>query len=242
LARPHFPEDILPAEDDLESAFAEPHEDRARRRLVLLGVTVIYAAIAIAAYLPTLPLDGSHTQICTCGDTAQEVWFLGWVPFALTHGHSLFYSNWVVVPSGVNLTDNTAMTLLGVVAAPVTAFAGPVAAYNLVLRAAFTLSALAMFVTVRRLVRWWPAAFLAGLLYGFSPFMVGQGMSHEFLVFAPIPPLALGIMADVFGRRTMPARRAGLLLGLLAAAQFLIAAETLVMGGVLGVLGPAVAL
>lgn len=240
----YSPGDAPPVEGDLASLLAEPPEDgaRRRRRFVLLGVTVIYAAIAVAAYLPTLPLDGSHTQFCTCGDTAQEVWFLGWAPFALTHAHSLFYSNWVLVPSGVNLTDNTAMTLLGVAASPVTALAGPVAAYNLVLRAAFTLSALAMFVTVRKLVRWWPAAFLAGLLYGFSPFMVGQGMSHEFLVFAPIPPLALGILADVFGRRTMPARRAGLLLGLLAAAQFLIAAETFVMMAVFGVLGSALAL
>lgn len=193
---------------------------------MLAGVTVVYVAISVAAYLPTLPLDGSHTQICTCGDTAQQVWFLGWVPFALSHGHSLFYTNWVLYPTGVNLSDNTAMTLLGILAAPVTVLAGPIAAYNLVLRAGFALSALAMFVVMRRLVRWWPAAFAAGLLYGFSPFMVGQGLSHEFLVFAPIPPLAFGILIDVFGQRRMPAWRAGLFLGLLCAAQFLIATET----------------
>src|SRR5689334_2060823 len=98
----YLPGDALPVEDDMASLFGEPPEDaaRRRRRLVLLGVMVIYAAIAIVAYLPTLPLDGTRTQICTCGDTAQEVWFLGWVPFALTHAHSLFYSNWVLVPSG----------------------------------------------------------------------------------------------------------------------------------------------
>jgi len=156
---------------------------------VLPGALTLYAALAVVAYLPTLPLTDSHAQKCLCGDTAQQVWFLAWVPFSLAHGHSLFYSNWVLYPSGVNLMDNTAMTLLGVIAAPVTVLFGPVAAYNLVLRAGFTLSALAMFVVVRRLVRWWPAALVAGLLYGFSPFMVGQGLSHEFLVFAPIPPL-----------------------------------------------------
>jgi len=209
---------------------------------VLAGVSVVYAGIAVAAYLPTLPLDGSHTQVCTCGDTAQQVWFLGWVPFALSHGHSLFYTNWILYPAGVNLTDNTAMTLLGILAAPVTVLAGPITAYNLVLRAGFALSALAMFVVVRRLVRWWPAAFAAGLLYGFSPFMVGQGLSHEFLVFAPIPPLAFGILIDVFGRRRMPAWRAGLSLGLLGAAQFLIAAETFTMMALFLVLASALGL
>ena len=203
------PGGAAPARDEATDAGPPGGRATGRRWLVLAGVTVVYTAIAIAAYLPTLPLDGSHTQICTCGDTAQQVWFLGWVPFALSHGHSLFYTNWILYPSGVNLTDNTAMTLLGVLAAPVTVLAGPIAAYNLVLRAGFTLSALAMFVVVRRLVRWWPAAFAAGLLYGFSPFMAGQGLSHEFLVFAPIPPLAFGILIDVFGRRRMPAWRAG---------------------------------
>ena len=226
-----------PASDAGHAARAVPatgpgpprYREVGRRWLVPAGVTLVYAGIAIAAYLPTLPLDGSHTQICTCGDTAQQVWFLGWVPFALFHGHSLFYTNWILYPAGVNLTDNTAMTLLGILAAPVTVLASPIAAYNLVLRAGFMLSALAMFVVVRRLVRWWPAAFAAGLLYGFSPFAVGQGLSHEFLVFAPIPPLAFGILIDVFGRRRRPVWRAGLLLGLLCAAQFFIAAETFTM-------------
>jgi hypothetical protein len=209
---------------------------------VLPGALTLYAALAVVAYLPTLPLTDSHTQKCLCGDTAQQVWFLAWVPFSLAHGHSLFYSNWVLYPSGANLMDNTAMTLLGVIAAPVTVLFGPVAAYNLVLRAGFTLSALAMFVVVRRLVRWWPAALAAGLLYGFSPFMVGQGLSHEFLVFAPIPPLVLGVLAEVLSRARWRAWWAGLVLGVLFGAQFLIASETFAMMALFAVTGTALAL
>src|SRR5262249_38714702 len=229
-----------------EAVPAEPDQprrrDTGRRWLVPAGVTVVWGGIGVVAYLPTLPVDGSHTQIWTCGDTAQEVWFLGWVPFALFHGHSLFYTNWILYPAGVNLADNTAMTLLGILAAPVTVLAGPIAAYNVVLRAGFLLSALAMFVVVRRVVRWWPAAVPAGLLYGFSPFMVAQGVSHEFLVFAPVPPLVFGILADVFGRRRMPAWGAGVLLGLLGGAQFLISAETFAMTVLFAVLGSVLAL
>src|SRR5215813_5838525 len=241
-ARHAEPGGAAPARDEATDTGAPGGRAAGRRWLVLAGVTLVYAGIAVVAYLPTLPLDGSHTQICTCGDTAQQVWFLGWVPFALFHGHSLFYTNWILYPAGVNLADNTAMTLLGILAAPVTVLAGPIAAYNLVLRAAFILSALAMFVVVRRLVRWWPAAFAAGLLYGFSPFMVGQGLHHEFLVFAPIPPLVFGILIDVFGRRRMPAWRAGVLLGLLGGAQFLIAAETFAITVLFALLGSVLAL
>src|SRR5262249_56807734 len=65
-----------------EAVPAEPDQprrrDTGRRWLVLAGVTVVYAAIAVAAYLPTLPLDGSHTPIWTRGDTAQEGGFVGW--------------------------------------------------------------------------------------------------------------------------------------------------------------------
>jgi hypothetical protein len=211
-------------------------------RRLLFGALAFYAALATVAYLPTLPLDGSHTQICTCGDTAQQVWFLAWVPFALTHGHSLFYSNWVLYPSGINLMDNTAMPLLGLIAVPITGLFGPITAYNLLLRAGFTLSAFAMFVVVKHLVRWWPAALAAGLLYGFSPFMVGQGLSHEFLVFAPIPPLVFGILVDVLGRAQMSARQAGLLMGVLYGAQLLIASETFAMMALFSVTGVALAL
>src|SRR5262249_27530027 len=236
------PGGAAPAREEATDTGAPGGRAAGRRWLVLAGVTLVYAGIAVVAYLPTLPLDGSHTQICTCGDTAQEVWFLGWVPFALSHGHSLFYTNWILYPAGVNLADNTAMTLLGILAAPVTVLAGPIAAYNVVLRAGFTLSALAMFVVVRRVVRWWPAVFAVGLLYGFSPFMVAQGVSHEFLVFAPVPPLVFGILIDVFGRRRMPAWGAGVLLGLLGGAQFLISAETFAMTVLFAVLGSALAL
>src|SRR5262249_11491542 len=169
-ARDEATDGAAPARDEATDAGPPGGRAAGRRWRGLARVALVYAGIAVVAYLPTLPLDGSHTQIWTCGDTAQEVWFLGWVPFALSHGHSLFYTNWILYPAGVNLADNTAMTLLGVLAAPVTVLAGPIEAYNVVLRAGFTLSALAMFVVVRRVVRWWPAALPAGLLYGCSTF------------------------------------------------------------------------
>ena len=111
------------------------------------------------------------------------------------------------------------------------------AAFNLFLILGFALSALSMCLVLRRWVRWWPAAFTGGLLYGFSPYMIGQGWGHLFLIFIPIPPLILLVLDDIFIRQSRNARRYGLLLGVLAAAQYYISNEVLALTGIVAVAG-----
>ena len=74
-------------------------------------------------------------------------------------------------PHGVNLLANTSSVAIGVALAPITWIFGPIATFNVALFLSPVLSALAMFILVRRWVTWMPAAFVAGLLYGFSPFV-----------------------------------------------------------------------
>jgi hypothetical protein len=103
-----------------------------------------------------------------------------------------------------------------------------VAAFNALMRLSFAASATSMLFVVRRFTSWWPAAFLAGLLYGFSPYMVGQGFGHLFLTFVPLPPL-IGLCLYELGRATGgPLVRRAVLLGALCVAQFLISIEVLV--------------
>jgi cytochrome bd-type quinol oxidase subunit 2 len=90
---------------------------------------------------------------------------------------------------------------------------------------AYPVSATACFVTLRRWVAWMPAAFLGGLFYGFSPYMVAQGISHPNLFFVPIPPLILLVLDELFVRQRRSSRRVGIGLGLLAAAQYMISTE-----------------
>ena len=101
------------------------------RRAAPAAVAVLtYCVVAAAAYWPVSPVSSSRIMVCGCHDAAQEAWFLAWPLFAITHSHSLFFSNWIGYPSGVNLAANTSMPLLGVLGAPVTALAGPVASYK----------------------------------------------------------------------------------------------------------------
>ena len=64
-------------------------------------------------------------------DPLDAAWFLGWVPWAIAHGHNPFFTNWMYYPSGMNLASQILMPLLGLVAAPVTWLFGPLATSNL---------------------------------------------------------------------------------------------------------------
>ncbi len=212
------------------------------RRLIVGGVFLTYSVLAVAAYWPTSPVSSHLIMNCGCHDAAQEAWLLAWPLYAMTHAHNFAYTNWIGFPQGVNLMDNTAMPLLGVLSAPVVASVGPVAAYNLLLRVAFAVSASSAFFVMRRWHIWLPAAFLGGLVYGFSPFLVGEGLGHVFLVFAPVPPLIFLVLSELFLIRRRTPWKLGLALGALAVAQFYIAAEILATTAILSVIAVAVVL
>jgi hypothetical protein len=203
------------------------------RTVALVGIA--YALLALLAYRPILPFDNSRLPTCACGDLVQNVWFLQWTSFAVLHGHNPFLTNYMNFPSVVNVAQNTSTPLLGIISAPVTWAFGPVASLNFLLWLAYPVSATACFVTLRRWVTWTPAAFVGGLLYGFSPYMVAQGVSHLNLIFVPIPPLILLALDELAVRQRRSARRVGIGLGLLAAAQYMISTEifasTLVFAG-----------
>jgi len=197
-----------------------------------LGVAMVaatYFLLACLLYWPVGPLDTRHIVDCSCADPVQEVWFLRWLPFAITHGHNPFFTSYLNVPYGANLSVNTSMPLLGFLGWPVTAALGPVATYNLLLRLALALSGTAMYVVMRRYVAWRPAAYVAGLLFAFSPFMAGHAQRHLFLTFLPLVPLLVLLVDDwlVSCRRSPVA--AGALIGLAAALEFLISPEVVAL-------------
>lgn len=209
-----------------------------RRRATTIVCLCAYLALGFLANLPVWLHGPSTVTICGgCGDNGQEVWFLALVADAVAHGSNPLFTNWVNYPWGANLMDNTAMPLAGVIGAPITLLLGPVLAYSVLFTAAFAGSAAAAFFALSRYVSWIPAAFAGGLLYGFSPFMVGQGLGHLFLILAPLPPLILVCLDDIVVRRRHRWWAAGGALGLLAACQMLISTELLAMFGLMAVIG-----
>ncbi|MHB1853431.1 MAG: hypothetical protein ACYCS2_00035 [Acidimicrobiales bacterium] len=184
----------------------------------------VYAALAGLAFYPVPPLAEHRLLTCACADSINQTWFLGWTAHALSAGVNPLLTTSMYFPSGINVLSNVSMMALGLLFAPVSLTVGPVAAFNLAMRLAFALSGTSMFLVLR----WWrfswiPAA-LAGLIYAFSPFMIGQGTGHLHMTFAPIPPLIVFFLERGLTGRWSP-RRSGLLLGALAVIEFFISVE-----------------
>jgi hypothetical protein len=90
------------------------------------------------------------------------------------------------------------------------------------------LSALAMYILLRRWVSWAPAAFVGGLLYGFSPFvLLSLTDAHLMLGMAFVPPLLVACLDEALVRQRKRPVVIGLAIGLLVTVQFLIGSEIL---------------
>jgi len=146
-------------------------------------------------------------------------------------------TSYLHAPWGANLAIDTSMPLLGLLGMPITLLAGPVATFNLLLRLGLAASGASMFGVLRRYVSWWPVAFGGGLLFAFGPYVANQGIRHLFLSFVPLVPLFIPILDDWLISRTRTPVRSGVLLGLVAAAQYLISAEILLTSAIMAAVG-----
>ncbi len=215
---------------------ADPAAIRAWPALVAAAGTYLVAAVLL--WWNIWSSHPTTTTTCGCGDSSLFTWFLAWPAYALAHGLDPLFSAAMFHPSGVNLLSNTAVVAIGLVLAPVTWLLGPVATLNVAVTLSPFLSALAMFVLVRRWVSWPPAAFVAGLLYGFSPFvLISLTDAHLMLGMAPVPPLAVACLDEMLVRQRRRPVPVGAALGLLVAVQFFIGTEVLAIIGVTAACG-----
>ena len=205
----------------------------------VLLAPLAYLALAVLGHLPAFRSLSTTTQ-CACEDAPQTDWFLGWTPYALLEGRSPWFSQHLVAPEGVNLMWNTVLPLPGLLAAPVTLTAGPLAAHTLLAVLAFAGSATSMWWVAGRFATWSWARFAAGLLYGFSPYLVAQGTGHLNLSLVALPPVVLLLAHELLVRQRRRAVVAGVLLALVAFAQLLTTEEVLASTLVVAVAGTAV--
>jgi len=210
----------------------------AGRARPLAAAAAAYLVLALGLWWGIWTDHPTSTTTCGCGDAARFLWFFEWPAYALAHGHDVLYSTWLFHPGGINLLDDTSVVALGVVLAPVTWAFGPVASMNVGLTLAPALAALAMFALLRDWVRWTPAAFLGGLVYGFAPFVVTElALNQLNIAFLAVPPLVVLVLGDLLVTQRRTPWRNGLALAGLVVVQFFLSTEVLVITALAALVG-----
>ncbi|GAB3150178.1 glycosyl transferase [Micromonospora sonneratiae] len=195
------------------------------RRIDLIAVV---AAIVLALWVTSGLWSAPNQRAITVNSSDQALfeWLLAYGAHALTHGENPLFTYLLNVPDGVNLAVNTSITVYAAVFAPLTYLIGPPATFLVVLTLNLAGTALAWYwLLSRHLLRSRLAALLGGLFIGFAPGMVAHANAHLNWTAGWLVPI---IVWRVFQLR-QPGRwlRNGLVLGVLIAVAFSIAAEGL---------------
>ena len=157
---------------------------------------LLYLAGAIALFSSAW-IDPLHRSAGLSGDAQLFMWMLGWVPYSITHGQNPLFTDFLIYPTGANLFWTLIPILPGLVLAPFMALLGPVAAYNLAMTVALAGSAWCAYFAINAFVDDRLGAFLGGLLFGFSPYMLAHALGHLNLVICFTPPLAMLLLAEL---------------------------------------------
>ncbi len=213
----------------------------ARRTAFHLGAIGLFTVPSIVLWWRAWAGGPASTVRCACLDPGQQVWFIAWPAYALSHGIDPFFTNWLWPPHGVDLLANASAPLTGLVLSPITLLFGPFVATTLALTLAPGLSAWGCWVACRRIVTWQPACWIAGFLFGYSPVVVqnvAQGhLSTGLLV---IPPLVFVVLHEMLVRQHRSPWWCGIALGVLLFLQFLISPEVLTITVLMAAAGIAI--
>ena len=209
--------------------------------MTVAAAGLVYLALGFVLWIHAWS-DGATTHtLCGCGDPALFLWFFQWPATALSHGQNPFFSTAMFHPSGVNLLAQTSVTGLSLPLVPVTWIWGPVASLNVASTITPALTAFFAFVVIRRWAPWTPAAFVGGLFYGFSPFVLTSlEFAHLMTAALMLLPLILALLDEILVRQRHSPVGAGVALGLLVFYQFFLSSEVLALCAVLVVVCVAV--
>jgi hypothetical protein len=208
-----------------------------RRPCLAALALLVYAALAVLFSAHTWQ-DPFHVTSGGNGDPNVAMWFIGWDAYSASHPLlNPFFTDFLDHPEGINLLWNAARWTQNLMVAPVDLHFGPVLAYNVSQVLALGLSGWTAYLAITALVRNRWAAFAGGLLYEFSPYMLGHAPVHSDYIFMPSPPLALLLFHRLATDSRATPWRWGVALGLLGAFQFMATEEVAMTMAITTMLG-----
>jgi hypothetical protein len=201
---------------------------RGGRRSWRAHLIVAVVALGLATYVTNgLWRDpAGHVLAKNAGDQAFFEWLLGYGVYLLGHGADPFFTHMMNAPLGVNLAANTSITVFIVLFWPLTVVAGPQVSFVAILTLNLAGSAFAWYLFLDRyLVRRRAAAALGGLFCGFAPGFISHANGHLNWTAGWVAPVLLWWVLKLGDPRRW--LRHGVILGVLVAVGFSIAAEGL---------------
>jgi hypothetical protein len=203
-----------------------------------LGAGALYLILSIGLWWHVWSTAPSTVMTCDCTDAGRSLWYFEWSAFALAHGHQLLFSTWLFHPVGFNLLSDTGAPAITLIMSPVTLVFGPVVAINVASTLIPVLTALSMFWLLQRWVRWTPAAFLGGLVYGFGTLVIVQ-LDFGWLNLACLAllPLMVAGLDELFIRQEARPARVGAALALLMSVEFFVSTEMVLIISISVVVG-----
>ncbi len=142
---------------------------------------LVFSSYLVVSLIFTYPLVlhlTTHVPGEVAGDVPVYIWNLWWMQQALSTGISPLFCDYIFAPYGVSLAFHAFVFLKAFVAILLQYFFTAWTAYNILILVTFALSGWTMFLLARHLSGDARAAWLAGLVYAFSPYMLTRGTGH----------------------------------------------------------------
>jgi len=140
-----------------------------------LALTLIMTFPLVTEFTTAIPGDGF--------DGWQNYWNLWWVKKALLDlGTNPFFCGYVYYPTGASLYFHTLNIFNGLLTVPAQGIFGLTVAYNFVVVFSFVVGGYGTYLLVYRLGAGRLAAFVAGLVFTFSPYHFAHLLGHMQLI------------------------------------------------------------
>jgi len=191
-------------------------------------VTIALTALTMAYWVTSGLWEDPYRRAVSYneGDHGFFEWLLGYGVQIASNGANPFHTDLLNAPNGVNLAANTSITALAVLFAPLTFLAGPSISYVTILTLNLAASAYGWYFLLHgHAVRHRAAAALGGLFCGFAPGWISHANGHLNWTAGWLAPLLLWWVLKLRASRRW--LRDGVVLGVLMAVAFTIAAEML---------------
>jgi hypothetical protein len=160
-----------------------------RSRGAIEALVVVVAAIALTvAFTYPLAFDIGRIGRVNTDDGRWSIWVVSWVAHALTSDPGRLYHANIFYPHAYALAFSEANLGAGLIGAPVWALTkNPYTTHNVAVLAAFVLAFTGAYYLARYLVASRGAAFVAGVLFAFCPFMFARTAHIQLLFVGMIP-------------------------------------------------------